>query len=304
MTSAPAPGNDGRHEALRRIELEVLRRLDGILQGDYEGLVPGHGSELGETRVYSPGDDVRRIDWNVTARTMEPHVRDSISDRELDTTLVVDLSGSMSFGTRRWEKRDLAIAASAGIGYIAQRGGNRVGALLLTGGIPVRVPGRAGRRHLQGLVAKMHDTARDPVSIDLSAGLRTADRVARRRGLIVVASDFLDDGEWDRPLAVLAARHDVLCLEIVDPVELTLPDVGTLAVVDAETGKTRWVDTSSKRVRERYATASVERVASVRARIRGTGADHLRLTTDEDWIRDLVRHVSMRRRGRTTGRRP
>ncbi len=304
MTAAPTPGNDGRHEALRRIELEVLRRLDGILQGDYEGLIPGHGSELGETRPYTPGDDVRRIDWNVTARTMEPHVRDTIADRELDTTLVVDLSSSMSLGTRRWEKRELAIAASAGIGYVAQRGGNRVGALLLTGGVPVGIPRRSGRRHLQSLVAMMQDASRDRVSVDLDSGLRTANRVARRRGLVVVASDFLDTAEWEKPLSVIAGRHDVLCLEIVDPVELALPDVGTLAVIDAETGRTRWIDTSSKKLRERYARAAVDRAAGVRSRIRRAGADHLRLRTDTDWIRDLVRHVATRRRGRTSGRRP
>lgn len=296
--------NPERHEALRRIELEVLRRLDGILQGDYEGLIPGHGSELGEARVYAPGDDVRRIDWNVTARTMEPHVRDTIADRELDTTLVVDLSGSMAFGTRSQEKRDLAIGAAAGIGYLAQRGGNRVGALMLAGNRPVRVPGRSGRRHLQGVIARMQEVPRSTGGIDLHDGLRTADRVARRRGLVVVASDFLDRSPWDQPLAVLAKRHDVLCLEIVDPAELALPNVGTIPVTDAETGATRWLDTSSRAVRERYARAAVDRAATVRSRIRSSGADHLRLRTDGDWVRELVRHISTRRRGRTTGRRP
>ena len=295
---------DTRHEALRRIELAVLRRLDGILQGDYEGLLPGHGSELGETRVYEVGDDVRRIDWNVTARTMQPHVRDTIADRELDTTLVVDLSGSMAFGTRRWEKRDLAIGAAAAMGYLAQRGGNRVGALLLAGDTPIRVPGRAGRRHLQGLIARMQETPRGDTAVDLASGLRTAHRIARRRGLIVVASDFLDRGPWREPLTVLSARHDVICLEIVDPAELALPDIGTIAVRDAETGRTRWLDTGSAAVRQRYARAAVGRAATVRGTIRSTGSHHVRLRTDGDWVRDLVRHVAVRRRGRYTGRRP
>jgi len=295
--------NAARSEALRRVELEVLRRLDGILQGDYEGLLPGHGSELAEARPYEPGDDVRRMDWNVTARTGEPHVRDTIADRELDTTLVVDLSGSMAFGTRQTEKRTLAIGAAAGIGYLAQRGGNRVGALLLSGNRPLRIPCRAGRRHLQSVVARMHD-APDSGAIDLGAGLRTAARISRRRGLIVVASDFLDDSEWERPLAVLAHRHDALCLEVVDPIEMALPDVGTIAVADAETGATRWVDTSSPHVRERYATAAVERAAEVRTRIGRAGADHLRLRTDGDWVRDLVGHVAHRSRRSVSGRRP
>jgi uncharacterized protein (DUF58 family) len=295
---------ESRHDALRRIELAVLRRLDGILQGDYEGLIPGHGSELGETRVYEAGDDVRRIDWNVTARTTLPHVRDTIADRELETTLVVDLTGSMAFGTRRWEKRDLAIAAAAAMGYLAQRGGNRVGGLLISGGTPERVPARSGRRHLYGLVARMQETPRSETRADLATGLRAAERAARRRGLIVVASDFLDAGPWWEPLRVLAGRHDVICLEVIDPIELALPDIGTIPVRDAETGRTRWLDTGSRALREGYARAGVERAAAVRAAVRSAGADHVRLRTDGDWVRDLVRHVAVRRRGRYTGRRP
>lgn len=295
---------DSRHDALRRIELTVLRRLDGMLQGDHEGLIPGHGSELGETRGYEVGDDVRRIDWNVTARTLHPHVRDTIADRELETLLVVDLSGSMAFGTRRWEKRDLAVSAAAAIGYLAQRGGNRVGALLLDGAGAHHVPPRAGRRHLQSLIARMTAEERAETSVDLAAGLTAAGRVARRRGLVVVASDFLDPGPWWEPLRVLARRHDVICMETVDPAELALPDVGTIPVRDVETGDTRWVDTGSRSLRERYARAAVERAGRVRATIRGAGADHVRLRTDGDWVRDLVRHVAVRRRGRFTGRRP
>ena len=297
-------GTDDRHAALRTIELEVLRRLDGILQGDYEGFIPGHGSELGETRIYAPGDDVRRIDWNVTARTTEPHVRDTIADRELETTLVVDQSGSMSFGTSSSEKRDLAVAASAAVGYLAQRGGNRIGGLLLQGENRVWVPARSGRRHLQGMLFRMLESDRDTGTADLSAGLREAGRVARRRGLVVVVSDFLDGGAWEKPLAVLARRHDVLCVETVDPRELELPDIGTVTVVDTETGRKRWVNTSSVGTRVRFAEAATEQRAQIRGRIRAVGADHVVLRTDRDWVADIVRHVAGRRRGRTTGRRP
>jgi len=292
------------HAALRALELQVLRRLDGILQGDYEGLIPGHGSELGEARVYRPGDDVRRIDWNVTARTGEPHVRDTIADRELETTLVVDLSGSMSFGTARMEKRDLAIAGAAAIGYLAQRGGNRIGGLILEGEHRRRLPHRSGRRHFQAVLYAMLQTDRDTGRADLAAGLREADRVARRRGLAVVVSDFLDESAWDRELRVLARRHDVIAIEVVDPRELALTDVGVLAVTDPETGRQRWVDTSSAGLRSRFAAAAAHQRAEIAAAIRGTGADHLVLQTDHDWVRDVVRHVSRRRRGRTTGRRP
>jgi len=297
-------GLTDQHVALRQIELEVVRRLDGILHGDYEGLIPGHGTELSEARVYVPGDDVRRIDWNVTARTTEPHVRDTVADRELETTVVADLSGSMSFGTTGSEKRDLAVAASAAVGYLVQRGGNRIGAIILEGAASRRVPARTGRRHLQGLLFRMIEAPRDVGASDLSAGLREAGFVARRRGLVAVVSDFLDPGEWQKPLAVLAERHDVLCVEILDPRELELPDVGTVTVIDAESGRKRWVNTSSGKVRSNFATAAADQRASIRGRIRATGADHVVLRTDRDWVADLVRHISRRRRGRTTGRRP
>jgi uncharacterized protein (DUF58 family) len=297
-------GLQDRHAALRVIELEVLRRLDGILQGDYEGFIPGHGTELGEARAYQPGDDVRRIDWNLTARTNEPHVRDAIADRELETTIVIDLSGSMSFGTALHEKRDLAVAAAGAVGLLASRGGNRIGAILLEGEQLTRFPARAGRRHLQGVLLRMLESGRDEGGSDLGAGLRQADRVARRRGLVVVISDFLDGGEWPQPLAVLSRRHDVLCFEVLDPRELELPDVGSLTLVDAESGRKRWVNTRSERLRRRYRTAAEEQRRDIGQRIRAAGADHVILRTDGDWVADLVRQIAGRRRGGTTGRRP
>lgn len=297
-------GLQDRHAALRVIELEVLRRLDGILQGDYEGFIPGHGTELGEARAYQPGDDVRRIDWNLTARTNEPHVRDAIADRELETTIVIDLSGSMSFGTAFHEKRDLAVAAAGAVGLLASRGGNRIGAILLEGEQLTRFPARAGRRHLQGVLLRMLESGRDEGGSDLGAGLRQADRVARRRGLVVVISDFLDGGEWQQPLAVLSRRHDVLCFEVLDPRELELPDVGSLTLVDAESGRKRWANTRSERLRHRYRIAAQEQRRDIGQRIRGAGADHVILRTDGDWVADLVRQVAGRRRGGTTGRRP
>lgn len=293
----------GRHAALRTLELKVFRRLDGILQGDHRGLVPGHGSELGEARRYLPGDDVRRIDWNVTARTGEPHVRDTIADRELETTLVVDLSGSMSFGTAAGEKRDVAVGAVGAVGYLTQRGGNRTGALLLDGRGTTWMRHRGGRRHLEGILYRLLSTDRDGGRADLAAGLREAGRLARRRGLVAVASDFLDAGDWDRPLRALARRHDVLVFEVVDPRELELADVGVIAVVDPETGRRRWVDTASPALRARYGAAASAQRQEIGERLRRAGADHLVLRTDRDWVRDLVRHV-VRRRGHTTGRRP
>lgn len=289
--------------ALRGLELTVLRRLDGILQGDHRGLIPGHGSEAGEARQYRPGDDVRRMDWNVTARTNHPHVRDTIADRELETTLVVDTTGSMAFGTAGSEKRDLAAAAAAAVGFLVQRGGNRVGAVLVGDDIET-IPHRTGRTHLQRIMHRVLSAPRDRGPGSLESGLRKAGRLARRRGLVVVISDFIGDRSWERPLRQLAARHDVIAMEIGDPRELELPNIGSVSLVDPETGRTRRLDTQSSSLRRRYAEAAAQDRAETRTRILGTGADHLVLSTGRDWVADLVKHVRMRRRGNTTGRRP
>jgi len=294
----------GRQAALRGLELIVLRRLDGILQGDYRGLLPGHGFEHGEARPYQAGDDVRRIDWNVTARTNEPHVRDTIADRELETTLIVDMSGSMSFGTVREEKRDTALAAAAAVGFLVARGGNRVGGLVAGGDQVTTVSARSGRTHLMGLLAKMHAVGRNTGPADLAGVLTSAERLAKRRGFVAVVSDFLDAGPWPPALRGLASHHDVLAIEVLDPRELSLPDVGAITMTDPETGRTRRVDTRSAAMRSRYAEAAVEERERIRRHIRSTGADHLRLGTDRDWVADLVRHVLLRRAGQTTGRRP
>ncbi len=301
-----APG-----EIIRRLELSITRRLDGLLQGDYRGLVPGHGSEPGETRRYQPGDDVRRIDWNVTARTIEPHVRESVADRELETWVVVDTSASMAFGTARCEKRDLALAACGAVGHLTSRGGNRIGAVIVGGGdggpLPsgaTVIPARAGRVHLQALLLRTLASLA-ATSIDTDAGpsangslfgaLERAQRAARRRGLIVVISDFLDAGPWDKPMRALASRSEVLAVEIIDPRELALPDVGMVHLVDPETGGAMEVNTSDDRLRQRFAAAAATQRDAIARRIRAAGADHLVLRTDSDWLVDLARFVAWRR---------
>ncbi len=293
-----------RHAALRRLELIVLRRLDGILQGDYRGLLPGHGFDPGEARVYAPGDDVRRIDWNVTARTGQAHVRDTVADRELETTLVVDMSSSMSFGTALEEKRDTALAAAAAVGFLVARGGNRIGGLVTGGDEPEWVRPRTGRTHLIGLLAKYHGVGRDGGAGDLASTLATAERLAKRRGFVAVVSDFLDGGPWPKALRGLASHHDVLAIEVVDPRELTLPDIGTVTMVDPETQRRRFVHTSSAALRRDYAEAAVRQRERHRDHVRSSGADHLVLHTDRDWMADLIRHVVLRRKGQTSGRKP
>jgi len=296
---ASAAALDGPAEILRRLELTITRKLDGLLQGDYRGLVPGHGSELGESREYQPGDDTRRIDWNVTARTNVPHVRDTIADRELEVWLLVDQSASLDFGTAGCEKRDLAVNAVAAVGFLTARGGNRIGAILLRpGGAPLVVPARGGRIHLQALLHRVLSAPRVDGGgpTDLAAGIDRLGGVMRRRGLAVVVSDWLDPTPWDRPLRRLGVRHDLLAVEVVDPRELTLADVGMLHVVDPETGAVREVQTADAALRERYAAAARRQRDEIAARIRTAGGHHLVLRTDEDWLRALVRFVLLRRR--------
>lgn len=284
-------------EILRRLELTVNRRLDGMLQGDYRGLVPGHGTELGETRPYQPGDDVRRIDWNVTSRMTETHVRETIADRELETWVCADLSASLGFGTAECEKRDLAMAAVAAIGFLTQRTGNRFGGMLLEADNAVTIPARGGRTNLQAFLHRVAVTARkaehgDP---DMGKGLQRMNTIMRRRGMAVVVSDFLGENTWERPLRALSARHETLCIEILDPRELELPNVGLVMLEDPESGAVLEVQTADAKTRKRFADAAAAQRAEIGRAIRRAGADHLVLRTDSDWLLDLVRFVTWRR---------
>ncbi|GLW08649.1 hypothetical protein Misp01_37790 [Microtetraspora sp. NBRC 13810] len=286
--------------AVRRLELTILRRLDGLLQGDHLGLVPGPGTEPAEARPYEPGDDVRRMDWNVTARAAEAYVRDVIADRELETWVLLDATASMDFGTGRMEKRELALAAVAAVGFLTERAGNRIGAHILHGTGVRRLPARTGRPHLMAVLHAMFALPRAQTGAPprpLGPHAEQLGRTLRRRGLVVVVSDFLDEpATWERALRRLAVRHQVLAVEVVDPRELALPDVGVLTLVDPETGRRREVSTASARLRERYAEAAAEQRGAIELALRRTGVAHLRLRTDRDWVRDLVRHVLTQRR--------
>ena len=297
MSAPPRLGDEGAERLLRRLDLLVSRRLDGLLHGDHQGLLPGPGSEPGEARLYQPGDDVRRIDWAVTARTNEPHVRMPVAERELESWVVADLSASLDFGTALCEKRDIAIAALAAVGFLTSRVGNRMGGLLVHAGGTTRMPARAGRDHLRAL---LHKAATAPKGdgrgrTDLAGALRQADRLARRRGLVIVISDFLTDPGWEKPLRALGARHDVLAIEIVDPRELELPDVGVLTMVDPETGSSFEVQTADPGLRRRYQEAAASQRSAIAMAIRTSGAAHLQLRTDRDWLLDVVSFVERRR---------
>lgn len=293
----PRATHTGPDEVLRRLDLAVTHKLDGLLHGEYQGLVPGHGSELGETRGYTPGDDVRRIDWNVTARMRTPHVRDTIADRELEAWALVDLGPTMDFGTAFCEKRDMAVSAAAAIGFLTNRTGNRFGVALARPDGTEVVPARGGRAHLMASLHRLVVSPRlDSGAVDLGAAMRRLDVAARRRGLITVISDLLTDPEeWTQPLRRLATRHDTIVVEVIDPRELELPDVGILRVVDPTSGRTREVPTASRKLRDRYADAAIEQRRATAAAIRSTGADHLVLRTDRDWLLDVVRFVVDRR---------
>jgi uncharacterized protein (DUF58 family) len=283
-------------ELVRRLELTITRKLDGILHGHHQGITPGHGSEPGESRLYQAGDDVRRIDWNVTARTQELHVRELIADRDLEAWLAVDLSASMAFGTALAEKRVIAANAVAAVGFLTARAQNRVGAVLASGPTRRAFPPRTGRDQLRAILATVA-TMPAPEGAgrtDLGALCSDVGGRARRRGFVCVISDFLADG-WARPLGALATRHDVLAVEILDPRELELPDAGFLTLADPATGEVTDVRLTPA-VRRRYAAATADQRDRIRRDILGAGAQHLRLRTDRDWLADVVRHVQMFRR--------
>ena len=297
---------------LRRLELMVTRRLDGMLHGQYLGLLPGIGSEPAGSREYRAGEDeVRRMDWSVTARTNVAHVRQVDADRELATWVLVDATPSMDFGTAEFEKRELAIAAVAAVGFLTAGSGNRLGAHLLGPQGVRRFPARGGRTHLLGMLRTLLAVPRAMPATD-PVGLATAidglHRAVPRRGLAVVVSDFLDgldeDGlgpgapDWEQPLRRLAARHQVLAVQVSDPREQELPDVGLLTVVDPESGVLREVPTASRKLRERYAAAARTQQESITAALKRAGAAQLRLRTDRDWVADIVRHVHAQRRMR------
>ena len=290
--------------ALARLQLMVTRKLDGLLQGDYAGLLPGPGSEAGESREYRPGDDVRRMDWPVTARTTMPHVRRTVADRELETWLAVDMSASLDFGTGRWLKRDVAVAAVAALAHLTVRGGNRIGGTGGAGGpgTMLRLPARSGRKEAQGLLRAVAGAEIRPGRSDLGALVDMLNRPPRRRGVAVVISDFLaPPPQWGRPLRKLRVRHDVLAVEVVDPRELELPDVGVLPVVDPESGELHEVQTADPGLRRRYAEAAAAQRGAIAAELRAAGAAHLRLRTDRDWLLDMVRFVAAQRHARTRG---
>lgn len=300
--TAARPGPGPLPETLlRALDVTMGRRVEALLAGDHRSARLGTGSELAQVRPYAPGiDDVRQIDWNVTARTNEPHVRVQLSERVLVTWLLLDASPSMRFGTADRRKADVAEGVALAVGHVATRRGNRLGVLAFGGGEDQVVPPKQGRAGMIGLLAELRRSEVEPDghvgATSLAAAFASASGLARQRSLVVIATDFRGPRDWRRPLLQLAARHDVLACEIRDPREQELADVGVLSLVDPETGRQLRVDTSSRRLRERFAGAAAEDRADVARELARAGVAHVVLSTGGDWLRTLA--AFLRRGGR------
>jgi uncharacterized protein (DUF58 family) len=287
----PGPG-PVPERLLRALEITVARRMEGLLAGDYRSRLLGHGSELAQIRPYTLGDDVRQIDWNVTARTGEPHVRVQHAERVLVTWLVLDTSPSMNFGTAERRKADVAEGAAIAIGHVATRRGNRLGVVTFGDAQPRSTPVRQGRQGLIGLLAALHGEVDEPEervgATSLGEAIRRADALARQRSFVVLVSDFRGPDDWRRPLLQLAGRHDVVAVEIRDPREQELPNAGELWLVDPETGHQLRVDTRSAKLRRRFAEAASAERGGVARTFASVGVRHVVLSTSGDWLRQLA----------------
>jgi uncharacterized protein (DUF58 family) len=273
--------------------------MEGLLAGDYRSAVHGDGTELVQVRPYVPGDDVRRIDWNVTARTGEPHVRVHLAERVLVTWLLLDTSPSMQFGTADRRKADVAEGVAIAVGHVATRRGNRLGLVTFGDANPRATPPRQGRIALIGLLAALREGADGDGRVgatSLGEALTRAGTLARQRAVVVVVSDFRGPLDWRRPLLELAGRHEVVAVEIRDPAEQELPNAGALWLVDPETGTQVRVDTRSAKLRARFAAAAAAERASVAGTLASAGARHVVLSTSGDWLRSLA--VFLRRGSR------
>jgi len=299
---APAQEGDDSHALLERLEWSVIRRLDGLLQGDYRTLFRGSGVDLAGLREYQGGDDVRHIDWNVTARLQEPYVRQFTEDRDLTAWFLLDLSGSVDFGSA--DRTKLAVSAGfvAVLARLLTRRGNRVGAMLYGTRVDTVLEPRASRLHVLELLARMRQRQRRAAPADgagpgtsLGTLLQAAEATIKRRGTVFVVSDFISTPGWEAALGRLARRHDVVAVRLFDPLEMALPDVGLVTIEDAETGEQLFVDSADPAFRARYHAIAQAREAELREALARSGADALELATDDDLLDALLRFADLRR---------
>ena len=284
---------------LRALEVSIGRRVRGLLAGDYRSTMLGEGTELAQVRPYVPGDDVRLMDWNVTARTGDPHVRVHLAERVLVTWLVLDTSPSMTFGTAERRKADVAEGVAIAVGHIATRRGNRLGFVTFGDEQPRSLPPRQGRLGLVGLLDALREESAGGGghvgATSLGEALHRTGSMSKQRAVVVVVSDFRGPLDWRRPLIELAGRHEVVAIEIRDPREQELPNAGVLWLVDPETGRQVRADTRSEKLRARFAAAAAQERAQVARTLAGAGARHVVLGTSGDWLRSLAVFL---RRGR------
>ncbi len=287
---------------MQRLDWQVVRRLDGLLQGDYRSLFYGYGVDFADLREYQPEDDIRYIDWNVTARLDTPYIRQYVEDREISAWFLLDLSPSVDFGTAGCQKRALLIDFVTTMARLLTRHGNRVGAMFAAGGnrIEHTIPARGGRMQVLRLVndlLKQPRLSRVPFT-DLTPLLRGGLNAIKQRSLVFVVSDFICEPGWERPLKLLNQRHEVLAVRLWDPLEKELPDIGTVMIEDAETGEQMYLDTHDRGFRQRFQEASAQREAEITEAFKLSGVDALSLSTGEDLVRALVRFARLRQQRR------
>jgi uncharacterized protein (DUF58 family) len=282
---------------LRRIEWTILRRLDGLLYGDYRTLFRGVGLDLADLREYQLHDDVRHIDWNVTARLQTPYVREFHEDREVTAWFLLDVSPSIDFGSQGVKKEGLLLEFVAVLARLLNRNGNRVGAMLYSSGLEVPVPPGTGRTQVLHILRRLMDRDRSPTSevTDLGAFLRAASHIIKRRSFVFVVSDFVSRPGWGKPLLNLARRHEVLAVRLFDPLELALPDLGLVVMQDAETGEQVLVDTHDSGFRERFQELARAREDELRTSLTRAGVDALELSTDGDLVDAILRFADLRK---------
>jgi uncharacterized protein (DUF58 family) len=282
---------------LKRLEWTVLRRLDGLLQGDHRTLMRGAGLDLADLREYQHHDDVRHIDWNVTARLQQPYVRQFTEDRELSAWFLVDLSASVDFGSNRFTKRAVAREFVGVLARLLTRHGNRVGALLYGNRVDTVLPARGGRVHVLELLQRMAERPPEAAAgqTDLRELLLVAQRTIKRRSTIFIVSDFISPTGWEKALGHLAQRHEVTAVRLFDALEMDLPDIGLVTMKDAESGEQIVVDTHNRRFRERFQAAADRRETALREALAAAGVDTLELGTDDDLVDSVLRFADLKK---------
>lgn len=296
----PTSGQSTPERILHRLDWQVIRRLDGLLQGDYRSLFYGYGVDFADLREYQPEDDIRYIDWNVTARMDSPYVRQYVEDREISAWFLLDLSPSMDFGPRQNLKRTVLIDFVAAIARLLTRHGNRAGAIFYGSRIERTIPARGGRMQVLRLV---NDLLKQPLLprapfTDLTPLIQGGLHALKKRSLVFIVSDFISAPGWERPLNLLNQRHEVIAVRLWDPREVELPEVGLVVMEDAETGEQLYVDTRDKKFRARFEQAIQQREAALQQAFKHAGVDLLSLSTEEDLVHAIVRFAALRKQRR------